>query len=311
MKPYKHRYPIMKYNFEYKRILNEIKEKYNFDYIIVNTRFHLTSHVAARFGKKNNIPVFLIEHGSNYVSVSSKFWDFFANRYENFLTWKIKRKINGFYGVSKAASDWLINFKIDASGVWYNSIDTDIKLHKREKHNSINFMYAGRIIKEKGVENILISFNNLYKKYKNIHLFIAGDGAMLDEYKNKYENKNIEFLGKLNFDELLEYYSKTDVFLYPTLYPEGLPTSILEAGLNKCAVIATNKGGVMEVIENNKSGYVIDDTREDLEEKMEDLIVNKDKIEKFGEELNKTVIEKFSWKSTAKKVLEDMENAKD
>ena len=302
---FKNRYPILRKNKIYKALMAKLNY-YNIDSIIVNTRFHLTSHIGANYGKKRNIPVYLIEHGSNYVTLNNKFIDFFANRYEDFLTFKIKNKINKFYGVSKACSDWLNHFKIKSSGVWYNSIDINQDLPRKNKHMGVNFMYAGRIIKQKGVENILNAFTKLQQEYKNIHLYIAGDGPELDDYKKGFNSSKITYLGKLNYDELKKYYAKTDVFLYPPLWPEGLPTSILEAGLMSCAVIGTNQGGIKEIIKNKKNGIIVDDNINSLYNAMKELLVDKNKLKKYSVEINKTIKEKFSWGQTAKKVLGDI-----
>ena len=302
---FKNRYPIIKKNKEYKKIIKEL-EKNKIDAIIVNTRFHLTSHVGAEYGAKHNIPVYLVEHGSNYITVDNKFWDFFANRYERYLTKKIKNKITGFYGVSQAAADWIIEFEIKSSGVWYNSIDTTLKIPKKTKHKEINFLYAGRLIKQKGVENILISFTSLLKKYKNINLYIAGDGPELDYYKENYNNNRIVYLGKLPFDELLKVYAKTDIFLYPPLWPEGLPTSILEAGLCKISVIGTSLGGNKEVLTDRKNGLIVDTNQESLEVAMEELICNEKLRTELANNLYEDVVNKFSWKNTSKQILIDM-----
>ena len=53
---FKNRYPIIKHNSEERRIIKEL-DKYKIESIIVNTRFHLTSHIGANYGKKHNIPV--------------------------------------------------------------------------------------------------------------------------------------------------------------------------------------------------------------------------------------------------------------
>lgn len=307
---FKERYAIPKYNKKQRNLIKKL-DSYNIDYIIVNTRFHLTSHIGARYGKKHNIPVYLIDHSSGYVSVGSKFWDFIANRYEDFLTWKIKKKIKGFYGVSDACGKWLKNFKVDVSGTWYNSIDCNQNLPKKEKHETINFLYAGRIIREKGVENILISFVNLSTKYENMKLFIAGDGSELEKYKRTYNQNNIYFLGRLNFNDLLKYYAKTDIFLYPPFYPEGLPTSILEAGLMKLAVICTDRGGTREVITNGVNGIIVDDGQAPLEKAMEKLINKADLRHEYAEKLNEVVKNNFSWEATCKKIINDMEEVRD
>jgi glycosyltransferase involved in cell wall biosynthesis len=96
------------------------------------------------------------------------------------------------------------------------------------------------------------------------------------------------------------------VFLYPTDYPEGLPTSILEAGMMKCAVIGTDRGGVIEIIDNDKNGLIISPCVKELEESMEHLIIDGDKRKMLADKLYDTVKEKFSWEVTAKKVLNDM-----
>lgn len=302
---FKNRYPIFKHNKEFKNIIKKL-DNYDIDRIIVNTRFHLTSHIGANYGKKHNIPVYLIEHGSNYVTLDNKFIDFFANRYEDFLTWKIKNKIKGFYGVSNACGNWLKKFNIKAAGTWYNSIDCKQKVPQKVPHIGINFMYAGRLLKQKGVSNILFAFSKLEKKYKNIHLFIAGDGPEFENYKQNYKNKNIEFLGKLDYQTLLKYYAKTDVFLYPPLWPEGLPTSILEAGLMKCAVIGTNQGGIKEVI-NDNNGIIVSCSSKSLYDSMQRLIDDSDLIKKLSQALYKTIENNFSWQVTVKKILRDMD----
>ena len=302
---FKNRYPIIKNNKIKKDLMKEL-DKYNIVSMIVNTRFHLTSHVGVKYANKKNIPVYLIEHGSNYITLDNKFIDFFANRYEDLLTLCIRNKIEGFYGVSNACSKWLKKLNITANGTWYNSIDTATNAIEKKKHKEINFLYAGRIIRQKGVYNILVSFKNLLLKYDNIHLYIAGDGAELDDYKEKFINDRIHFLGKLSLDELNEYYSICDVFLYPTNYPEGLPTSILEAGLMNCAVIGTDRGGVVEIIADGKNGMIVPFGVDDLEFAMDKLINDKKLREKLATELYVTVNNKFSWEVTAKKILKDM-----
>ena len=302
---FKNRYPIPRKNREYRHLIKKLDD-FDISAIIVNTRFHLTSHIGAKYGKKKNIPVYLIEHGSNYVTLDNKFIDFFANRYEDFLTFKIKKYVKNFYGVSNVSSEWIKKFHIKANGTWYNSINTDQKIPTRKKHNSINFMYAGRLIKQKGVENILEAFRKLLNINKNIHLFIAGDGPELNHYKNKYSNENIEFLGKLNYEELSHYYSLSDIFLYPPLWPEGLPTSILEAGLMGCCVIGTSQGGIKEIISDKKNGLIAGNDMQSLYECMKTLCDNKNLINKYSNELKKSIKKKFSWNINAKKIARDI-----
>lgn len=299
------RYPIPKKNKIYKSILKELKEQ-NVDAIIVNTRFFLTTLVGAKFGKKNNIPVFLVEHGSQHLTIDNKILDFFGAIYEHLLTRYVKKYVNCYYGVSKGACEWQKHFHIKSNGVWYNSInDFSKKMIIEKDKKNINILYAGRILKQKGLNRLLESFEKLNKKYSNIRLTIAGDGNLLPELKEMYKNKNINFLGKIDFNELKKLYAKTDIFVYAPIWPEGLPTSILEAGLTNCAVIGSPQGGIKEIIHDNETGIMIN-TDEELYQKMEELIINKKKRENLSNNLKEYIINNFLWENTTKKIIYDI-----
>ncbi len=301
------RYPIIKHNYIYKKLIKEL-DKYDISNIIVNTRFYLTSLIGAKYGHKNNIPVSLIEHGSQHLTVDNKILDFFGAIYEHLLTIKVKKYVNYYYGVSKGACNWQKHFKINSNGIWYNSIVDFSKnaVIEKEKNNIIHITYAGRILKQKGIIQLLEVFTKLEKKHENIMLTIAGDGNLLDYCKEKYKSPKIKFLGNVDFEQLKKIYSITDIFVYAPIWPEGLPTSILEAGLMKCATIASPYGGTKEIIKNNVNGILIT-SEEELENSIIKLIENKKLRTKYGNELYKTIKSKFLWNVTANKIIKDIE----
>ncbi len=302
---FKKRYPIPKKGNKLKSILKKL-DKYNISTIIVNTRFHLTSHIGADYAKKNNIPCFLIEHGSSYITVNNKILDFFANRYEDYLTRRIKNKITGFYGVSNRCNEWLKKINIKASGTFNNAIDKECykRYHNKVTNNKIIITYAGRILYEKGVGNLLEAFSTINNK--NCELIIAGDGNALDELKTKYKSKNIKFLGRINHDEVMNLFDKTDIFVYPSMYPEGLPTSILEAGIMKCAIIATDRGGTVEVINSRDLGIIVEENVEDLTDKLKYLIDNPKEINRLKENIHDRVLNDYTWEKTAKTIIKEI-----
>lgn len=210
--------------------------------------------------------------------------------------------------MSKRCNEWLKHFKINASGVFYNSIDESIfkRFYKDSKNKKITIGYIGRIIPEKGVLNLLEAFTILEKKYNNIELKIAGDDPILGEIKSKYESPNIEFTGKLTFDEVMHLCNNLDIFVNPSMYPEGLPTSILEAGIMKTAVIATDRGGTIEVICDDSIGLIVEENVTDLVNKLEYLINNPEKIEFYKENIYKRIIQNFTWDSTVKIMKDEL-----
>ncbi len=302
------RYPINIKNKRCKEIFKMLEDE-NIDSAIIQTRFWTTSYLASKFISKNNIPTCLIEHGSTHFTVNNKILDKFGEIYEHKLTNSIKKNVKDFYGVSKKCTEWLKHFNIDAKGVFYNSIDIEeiekYKNYIEKSKDKIIITYVGRMIEEKGVLKLIEAFKKLDKQYNNLELNLAGAGPILEKIKieNKEEN-NIKILGKISHDEVLKLLGKTTIFVNPSAFSEGLPTSILEAGIMKCAVIATPMGGTVEIISSDDLGYICGFETDEILEKIEKLIKNKNEITKLSENIEKKVKEQFSWDVTSKKIAE-------
>ena len=300
------RYPIVNNNSHCKKMLKMIEEE-NIDSIILQTRFWTSSYIGSKFAAKNNIPVCLIEHGSTHFTVNNKILDFFGAIYEHKLTNAIKKNVQDFYGVSKKCVEWLKHFNIEAKGVFYNSINTEeaeVYNNDIQKDNEkISITYVGRLIPEKGILKLISIFKDLQKNY-DIELNIAGQGPLLDKIKqDNKDNINIHILGMLSHDDVMNLLAKTDIFINPSSFPEGLPTTILEAGIMECAVVATPMGGTAEILENENIGLICGFEENEIKEKLVELLNDKDKREKLSKNIKKQVIEKFSWDATAKKVV--------
>ena len=307
----KNRYPIIKANQKYKYLLNKISEE-KLDYYIINTRFYITSLIGSKLGRLNNKPVILIEHGTGHFTVNNIVLDFFGHLYEHFFTNLVKKNVNKFYGVSKSSNDWARHFGINSSGVFYNSINKSDERMASDKYinkypaGDIVIVYVGRLIKEKGILNLLTAFNSLSADLKHtVRLVVAGDGKLLPVIKQKFNRDNIDILGKLSFEDVMALYKRADIFVNPSQYPEGLPTSVLEAGLMGCAVIATPQGGTKEIIDSTSgNGIMVDGSVEQLIESME-LLIKNDKIRaKMSEKLREKVIMEFDWDKNVIKVDE-------
>lgn len=312
---FKQRYPILKRDQHYKKLIKKINDE-NADYYICNTRFQLTTLLGARLAKKQGKEAIVIDHGSSHFSVGVPALDVLGKVYEHFLTSIVKLYVKKYYGVSLRCNEWLKHFRIKATGVFYNSIDTaayqtyKTAPYKKDFGKQVVITYAGRVLKEKGVVLLLDVFVELAKRHEKICLVIAGDGPLLTELRKTYKHPRIYFEGKLGYDEVMPLLGRTNIFCHPSMYPEGLPTVILEAGLMKCAVIATDRGGTKEVINEDAYGMIIEENRESLLNALEALIEDHGTAEKMGQRLHTRVVKEFSWKSTAKCVQNELEELK-
>tara|TARA_Y100000294_G_scaffold88475_1_gene82535 strand:- start:491 stop:1666 length:1176 start_codon:yes stop_codon:yes gene_type:complete len=97
-------------------------------------------------------------------------------------------------------------------------------------------------------------------KTNNIKLFIVGDGEMKEYLKNKVEryqlNRYIKFIGNINEYEKDAYLEISDVFCITSIF-ENFPVSILEAMSYGKSLIATNVGGIPDIVKHNNNGILI------------------------------------------------------
>jgi len=302
------RYPINKQNKRCKELLEMVKQE-NVNSAIIQTRFWTTSYIASKFISKNNIPACLIEHGSTHFTINNKILDFFGEKYEHILTNSIKKRVKDYYGVSKKCTEWLKHFNIEAKGVFYNSVNSE-EIEEYSKFinkdtGKINITYTGRMIEEKGVLRLIDAFKNLNEKYDNLELSLAGEGPILEKIIQENKDiKNIHILGKISHDEVMKLLGRTNIFVNPSHFSEGLPTTILEAGLMECAVVATPMGGTTEIISDDSLGYICGFETQEIQEKIEKLINEPEIVKDMSIKIKQKVKEQFSWDITAKKIAE-------
>ena len=126
----------------------------------------------------------------------------------------------------------------------------------------MTFLYVGRIVRDKGVNELCEAFDRLSKEYPQTRLLLVGwreDG--LDPVSDKTlalidSNPLIEDVGDVWGEDLLAYYAAADCFVLPS-YREGFPNTVLEAGAMGLPSIVTDINGSREIIVENENGYII------------------------------------------------------
>lgn len=122
-------------------------------------------------------------------------------------------------------------------------------------------LFIARIEKAKGVYEAVDTFNLVHKLYPDIHLRIVGDGTELDnlkEYVSGLNLTNIEFTGMLSGESLINQFKDSDIYLFPSYYNEGMPTTVLEAMAFGLPVITRPVGGLVDFFENGRMGVMVD-----------------------------------------------------
>ena len=117
-------------------------------------------------------------------------------------------------------------------------------------------------------------FLELCKKFPNKKFKIAGQGPLEEKCK---QISNAQYLGLLTGDKLNRTIAEAELVVYPSICYENCPLSVLEAISLGTPVLASGRGGIRELIDNGKSGILVDEpfTMDNLLKEAEKLVNNK------------------------------------
>lgn len=135
-----------------------------------------------------------------------------------------------------------------------NGVDVDKFYTERDFKNSIiRLGHMGRFEEVKNHKIIFSIYEDLLKKQSKVSLRLIGKGSLLKRYKELSKNINITFVEETkNVEDEL---SKIDIFIFPSIY-EGMPLSLIEAMASGCVIVASNVGGIKDLVENDVNGYL-------------------------------------------------------
>lgn len=170
-------------------------------------------------------------------------------------------------GVSQAVCDHLIGqgVKPEKTAKVYNGVlpppPLISKQEARDRHNlpqdKFIFGTVSRLTKLKGIDYSLEAYKTLAEQVPNSIYVLSGDGADMAEYQQWVKDNNLSdrimFLGYQ--DDVWSVLPAFDVFIFPTL-KDAMPMAIIEAMLAGLPIVASNVGGVPEVLGDN-TGYLV------------------------------------------------------
>ena len=125
------------------------------------------------------------------------------------------------------------------------------------------FLFVGRVVKDKGMNELCGAFERIHQQYKKTRLWLVGafedDLDPVSSHTRELiesDNSGIKTFGKKFGDELLAYYAAADCFVMPS-YREGFPNTVLEAGAMGLPSIVTDINGSREIIKEGGNGMIV------------------------------------------------------
>ena len=244
-----------------RRILKEEK----FDVVHGHHAFVPTSLLSISLAKRLNVPTVLTNHTISF-GYSSCVWTpisySFLFPYRRYMS-----KADKIIAVSNAAADFIKRF-VDERKVLVvpNPVDDTFfrdgfcKKTLNEKEDP-TILYVGRLSHRKGLHVLMLAMKHVVEKVPDARLLIVGKG-----YTGRFVEllaralgleKNVKLLDLTYPQQLLWLYKMSDVFVLPSIYGESFGIVLLEAMASGVPVVATDVGGVSEVITDNHTGLLV------------------------------------------------------
>lgn len=175
---------------------------------------------------------------------------------------------------------------------------------------SFNLLFAGRLIPRKGVPVILKAAKIVQRKsVRPVKIIIAG-GSTNTGYSKKMRTLarqlgvKAEFLGTVPHRRMHQVYRRAHVFLCPSQKHEAFGLVNVEAMASGVPVIASDNGGIKEIVQHNRTGILIKNYSrpQAFADAITRLMSNKPLLQSMKKNARRVALQRFSWSATAKKL---------
>ena len=293
-------------------------DSYNLDIVHIHSPFTL-GKVGVAYAKKRNIPVIATMHSQFKQDFKRAVkYDYLATKLNNGLI-RVFNKCDECWAVNSEVA------KIFYEDYGYKKLPrvmnnaTDMKLitfpgkakeRINKKHNIKKdekvLLFVGRINKLKNIFFIVDSLKILKEKHPEFKfkMLFVGNGQDLSDLK-KYiaKNKlkqNIDLCGKVTDRDLLaSYYSRADLFLFPSLYDASSIVQI-EAASQKTPTLFLENAATAATITNNVDGFIVENDREKYAEKIYEVLNDKNLYKNVCKNVYKNIY--VNWDKRMKEV---------
>jgi glycosyltransferase involved in cell wall biosynthesis len=285
------------------------------DLIHVHGHPYLSSLLAAKIAKRYGKPLVLTQH--NTFIEYNNIWDTAEKLNDLAVGKQVLKEPDKIIAVSNATRNYVLSLGADPEKieVLHNGVDLDrfkplsgVKEKMRKKlgisEDACVVLTVRRMVYKNGIDTLLESVEIAVKKNPKLVFVAVGKGPDFEEVKERIAQlgiqKNFKLTGFVSDEDLPFYYNVADLFALPSKSGEGLPLVALEAMACGLPVVATNVGGISEVMSEDYGKLVPPNVPNALAEAVvefsfKDLATLKVKLRKMMEQ-------KYSWDRNVEKL---------
>jgi glycosyltransferase involved in cell wall biosynthesis len=287
------------------------------DLIHVHGHPYLSSLLAAKIAKKYGKPLVLTQH--NTFIEYNNFWDIVEKLNDLAIGKQVLKEAEKIIVVSNATKNYVLSLGADPEKieVLHNGVDiyrfrplSGVKNEIRKKlgipQDSSVVLTVRRLVYKNGIDTLIESAKKAIKKNPRLVFLVVGKGPDFEKVKERIEQlgieKNFRLTGFISDESLPFYYNAADFFVLPSKSGEGLPLVALEAMACGVPVIATNVGGISEVMNEDYGKLVPPNSPDSLAEAI--LEFSHRELSALRKDLRAMIEQKYSWDMNVEKLVE-------
>lgn len=185
--------------------------------------------------------------------------------------------------------------KGSSNGIDTTQFDPDQVSHEEKKalrkelgihQDEFVFLFVGRLVKDKGITELVEAFENVYAKFRNTHLVLVGgfertlDPLLPKVEKTISQHTNIHSVGYQ--PNVIDYFAFSDALTFPS-YREGFPNVVMQAAAMQLNCIVSDINGCNEIIRDGLNGWIVPvGDVDNLRDRMEWCLLNREKCSQMG-----------------------------
>ena len=302
--------PLLEINVSYGLKSSEELNGFLKDFDVIHSHHAFTPLAlkATKAGKAMEKATFLTTHSISFAH-DSRLWEALGLTIPLFTMYlKYPHKI---IAVSKAAKAFIEHFTDIQISIVPNGVDDNRFMPATNKDDiKADFgiegdviLYVSRMSYRKGPHVLLNAFSGI----EEATLVMVGSGEMLPFLKMQAKFLGIEdrviFLGYIEDSKLPEVFRMADIFVLPSVTSEAFGIVVLEAMASGVPVIATNVGGIPEIVKENEAGLLVPPGNElELRNAIQRLLQEEKLRRWYGSNGRRAVEEKYSWDRVVVKI---------
>lgn len=293
---------VIKTAFLFRRLL----KNNDFDIVHLNTAFDLRTILRDSFSlfvmNPKKTKVFLKLHGSEAQDFAG------TNFFVRFLINYLAKKVGGF-GIH--TSDELKNFEnlgfdkgkfyfVKNAITLHADLPADFGREQKEKNETFEFIFVARFVPKKCLIETIKACRIIKQKGYEFILYAIGDGETRNAAESlikKYDlEKQVKFTGYIPETEVLRYFFKSDILIFPTNYGEGFPNVFFKALAVGMPIVSTKFRAAKDFLIKDKNYLACTSEPESIAEKVIELIEDKnlrESISKHNLTFGKTLLPEY------------------